>query len=91
MNISKNIRLSIIIPCFNDGQFLKEAVASVTACPDQIYEIIIVNDGSTDSLTHQVLNELRNDGHQVIDQSNRGPLLLEILVLSWQKENIYYH
>ncbi|MBC7946832.1 MAG: glycosyltransferase, partial [Chitinophagaceae bacterium] len=49
MNSSKSIRLSIIIPCFNDGQFLKEAVASVTACPDQIYEIIIVNDGSTDS------------------------------------------
>jgi len=72
MNSSKNTRLSIIIPCFNDGQFLKEAVASVTACPDQIYEIIIVNDGSTDSLTHQVLNELRSNGYQVIDQPNQG-------------------
>ncbi len=72
MNTSKSIRLSIIIPCFNDGQFLKEAIASVTACPDQIYEIIIVNDGSTDSLTHQVLNELRSNGYQVIDQPNQG-------------------
>ncbi|PSN16421.1 hypothetical protein C7293_02630 [filamentous cyanobacterium CCT1] len=72
MNSFKNIRLSIIIPCFNDGQFIKEAVASVTACPEQIYEIIIVNDGSTDPLTHQVLNELRNNGYQVIDQQNQG-------------------
>jgi len=72
MNSSKNIRLSVIIPCFNDGQFLKEAIASVTACPDQFYEIIIVNDGSTDSLTHQVLNELRSNGYQVIDQPNQG-------------------
>jgi glycosyltransferase involved in cell wall biosynthesis len=68
----KNIRLSIIIPCFNDGQFLEEAVASVTACPDQIYEIIIVNDGSTDLLTHQVLGELKKSGHQVLNQLNQG-------------------
>jgi glycosyltransferase involved in cell wall biosynthesis len=69
---SKNIRLSIVIPCFNDGQFLKEAIASVEACPDQIYEIIIINDGSTDLLTRQVLNELRSNGYQVVDQSNQG-------------------
>ncbi|HIK18197.1 MAG TPA: glycosyltransferase [Leptolyngbyaceae cyanobacterium M33_DOE_097] len=72
MNSSNTIRLSIIIPCFNDGQFIKEAVASVTACPDSIYEIIIVNDGSTDLLTQQVLNELRSDGYQVVDQPNQG-------------------
>jgi len=72
MNKLKNIRLSIIIPCFNDGNYIRESVASVTACPDQLYEIIIVNDGSTDPLTHQVLNELKNDGYQVIDQLNQG-------------------
>jgi len=72
MDSSKNIRLSVIIPCFNDGQFIKEAVASVTACPEQIYEVIIVNDGSTDLLTLQVLSELRNSGYQVIDQPNQG-------------------
>uniref|UniRef100_B8HV91 Glycosyl transferase family 2 n=1 Tax=Cyanothece sp. (strain PCC 7425 / ATCC 29141) TaxID=395961 RepID=B8HV91_CYAP4 len=72
MNSSKDIRVSIVIPCFNDGQYLKEAIASVTALPDQIYEIIIVNDGSTDVLTHQVLNELRSNGYQVIDQPNQG-------------------
>jgi len=72
MNSSKNIRLSIIIPCFNDGQFLEEAIASVTACPDQTYEIIIVNDGSTDLLTQHVLNKLRSNGYQVIDQLNQG-------------------
>jgi len=73
MTTSKKVRLSIIIPCFNDGQFIKEALASVEACPDPIYEIIIVNDDSTDPLTCQVLNELKSNGYRVIDQINQGP------------------
>jgi glycosyltransferase involved in cell wall biosynthesis len=68
----KTIRLSIIIPCFNDGQFIKEALASVEVCEDSIYEIIIVNDGSTDPFTCNVLNELKNIGYKVIEQTNQG-------------------
>jgi glycosyltransferase involved in cell wall biosynthesis len=72
MNASKNIRLSIIIPCFNDGQFIKEALASVEVCKDSIYEVIIVNDGSTDPFTCKVLKELKNSGYQTIEQTNQG-------------------
>lgn len=72
MRTQKNIRLSVIIPCFNDGQFINESIASVEACPETIYEVIIVNDGSTDPLTCQILNQLKNDGYKVIDQSNQG-------------------
>jgi glycosyltransferase involved in cell wall biosynthesis len=72
MDMQKTIRLSIIIPCFNDGQFIKEALASVEVCEDSIYEIIIVNDGSTDLFTCNVLNELKNIGYQVIEQANQG-------------------
>lgn len=72
MSIHNSIRLSVVIPCFNDGQFIDEAVASVKACQDSRYEIIIVNDGSTDQLTYQVLNKLKKDGYQVINQPNQG-------------------
>lgn len=67
------IRVSVIIPCFNDGEFIKEAIASVEACPDPIYEIIVVNDGSKDAFTLNVLSDLRSKGYKVIDQQNRGP------------------
>jgi glycosyltransferase involved in cell wall biosynthesis len=68
-----NQMVSIIIPCFNDGKYLREAVQSVVQHPDQTaYEIIIVNDGSSDSLTLEVLRELEREGFRVIHQGNRG-------------------
>ncbi len=67
------IRLSVIIPCFNDGKFIEEAVASVEVASKPAYEIIIVNDGSTDPATLQILDGLREKGYKVINQENHGP------------------
>jgi glycosyltransferase involved in cell wall biosynthesis len=69
-----NPRLSVIIPCFNLGAFIREAIESVEAFPgEQTYEIIIVNDGSTDDFTCKVLQDLKSEGYLVIDQVNQGP------------------
>jgi len=67
-----NVILSIVIPCFNHGKFLLEAIASVEACQDNFSEIIIINDGSTDPLTLQVINSLKQKGYFVIEQENKG-------------------
>lgn len=54
-----NIDLTIIIPCYNTGKYLYQCV---TSCINQKtsfkYNIIIVNDGSTDN-TIDILNELK--------------------------------
>lgn len=61
--------LDVVIPCYNDGAYLEEAVASVE---QDLAGIIVVNDGSTDGSTLNVLASLRERGVRVIDTPNRG-------------------
>ncbi len=63
--------LSVVIPCCNHGQLLIEAVASVERAAHGS-RLAIVNDGSTQARTLEVLDVLRHRGYVVIDQPNRG-------------------
>ena len=70
----KDIEISVIIPCFNHGIYIQEALDSVliTKYPFE-YEIIIINDGSTDPITIKILEGLNDSRIQVIHQKNAGP------------------
>ena len=65
-------RISVIIPCYNHGAYLDEAVDSVLAQNYGEVEIIIVNDGSTDTFTDQLLRSYDRPGCQVIHTPNGG-------------------
>ncbi|MFB2936404.1 glycosyltransferase [Aerosakkonemataceae cyanobacterium BLCC-F154] len=69
---NSEIAVSVVIPCYNQGEFILEAISSVESCQEAVYEIIIVNDGSTETLTKKVLQYLKDHGYFVIDQSNQG-------------------
>ena len=70
---SSQIALSVVIPCYNQGEFILEAVSGLQNYKNhESVEIIIVNDGSTEPLTHKILNYLKENGYQVIDQINQG-------------------
>lgn len=53
--------VSIIIPCYNYGQFVEEAVQSAIEQTYENIEIIVVNDASTDPLTIAVLQKLAEE------------------------------
>jgi glycosyltransferase involved in cell wall biosynthesis len=67
------VDLTVVIPCYNYGELLVDAVASVerTAPPERC-EMVIVNDGSTQPRTLEVLAVLRQAGYPVVDQPNGG-------------------
>ncbi|MES1219394.1 MAG: glycosyltransferase family A protein, partial [Bacteroidota bacterium] len=65
--------LSIIIPCYNHGEYLKEALQSIEQLKsNEQYEIIIVNDGSTDANTLLILEQLQKQGYTILHQQNQG-------------------
>jgi glycosyltransferase involved in cell wall biosynthesis len=64
-------RVTVLIPCFNDGATVTETVASARA-QDEPVAVVIVDDGSTDTATLAVLDELEASGATVIHQSNAG-------------------
>lgn len=63
-------RLAVIVPCFNDGAFAAQAVASVRE--DEPVEIVVVDDGSTDAETHTELAALEAAGVRVVRRPNGG-------------------
>ena len=66
------IELSVVLPCYNDGEFLLEAIASVERTVGGDYELIVVNDGSSEQRTLDVFTALRAAGYHVVDQENAG-------------------
>jgi len=60
------VDLSVIVTCFNDGQYLTEALASALATCAGRHELIVVDDGSDDEHTRNELERLRESGIRVI-------------------------
>lgn len=67
--------LSVVIPTFNRANILQRCLAQLAAqtLPPEHYEVIVVDDGSTDA-TPQLLDEAaRGQGVVVLRQANLGP------------------
>jgi glycosyltransferase involved in cell wall biosynthesis len=70
--MSQSSKVSVVIPCFNHGEFLPEAVASVTKAKRDDMELIVVDDGSTDEQTRKEIDAICRQGIHVIRQENKG-------------------
>ncbi|WP_421658641.1 glycosyltransferase family 2 protein [Leptothermofonsia sp. ETS-13] len=65
--------VSVVMPCYNQGKYVDEAVGSVLNQTFQSFEIILINDGSTDEETNQILGNYQKPGVTVLHTENRGP------------------
>ena len=68
-----NIIISVIVPCYNQAQYLPEALDSVLQQSYANWECIIVNDGSTDNTEGVTEKYLKIDNRfKYISQQNKG-------------------
>ncbi len=60
MEYFKTGLISVIMPCFNQEKFIKESFFSVLKQSYTNWELIIINDGSTDNSDHEI-NKLKQE------------------------------
>lgn len=65
-------KVSIIMPCYNDGMYIEEAIASVRAQTYPDIELIIIDDGSTDPQTLEILERIKLEPKLKIIHTNRA-------------------
>lgn len=66
-------KVSVIMPCFNDGAYIQEAIDSVLKQTYQNIEIIIIDDGSDDENTKKIIDELSHPKIRVLHTQRLRP------------------
>jgi glycosyltransferase involved in cell wall biosynthesis len=69
--LSQHVDITVVIPCFNYGQFLNEALASVRTQVGGPAHLLVVDDGSTEPETLRTLASLPDDV-ELLRQQNAG-------------------
>lgn len=69
-----NIKVSVIVPVFNASKYISKTLDSIISQDFDSFEIIVVDDGSTDDSLDIVKNALGNVEipHKIIHQENAG-------------------
>ena len=69
------MKFSVIIPLYNKAPYVKKALEFVCAQTYRDYEIIVINDGSTDNsaiIAEEYLNGVEGISYQILSQQNAG-------------------
>jgi glycosyltransferase involved in cell wall biosynthesis len=73
--VRDEIKVSVIVPCFNHGRYLRDCITSVAAQNYRHLEVIVVNDGSTDDskeVAEACLQEFPQLRIRIVTQANSG-------------------
>jgi len=67
----KNPKISVIIPLYNHEKYIREAVHSVLKQTFSDFELLIINDGSSDG-SEEVVNSIKDKRIRYFAQENQG-------------------
>ena len=69
------MKFSVIIPLYNKAPYIRKALETVCAQTYRDYEVIVINDGSTDNsaiIAEDYLNGVEGISYQILSQQNAG-------------------
>ena len=68
------MKLSIIIPCYNEDKYIEEIINSINSQPFSEKQIIVINDGSTDTTKDKLenLKEFKKIDNLIHHEINKG-------------------
>lgn len=72
-NIRKdNPKVSVVCAWYNRAEYIRDTIDSLLAQDFDSYEIVVINDGSTDPRVREILESYADSRLRVIHQENRG-------------------
>lgn len=81
------MKVSVVIPTYNRAAFIREALNSVLQQSFQAYEILVIDDGSTDN-TAELLSQMGDSRIRYLTQDHRG--VSAALDLGWRSAHGQY-
>jgi len=67
-----NPKVTVLMPAYNAGKYIDEAISSVLEQSFADFELLIVNDGSTDD-TEKIIRSFADPRIVLISQENKAP------------------
>ena len=78
-------KISIIIPVYNPGEYLKVCLDTIIHQTYSNFEVLAINDGSTD-YSYKLLKEYAKNGFVFSIKKIKGPLLH--VIWAWSKRQV---
>ena len=65
--------VSVIMPCYNDGQYIEEAIGSIKNQTYSNWELIIIDDGSDDEKTINIIDNINDERITILNTNHLRP------------------
>src|SRR5260221_8684035 len=69
------MKISVIIPTYNEEKVIGECLSSLQKQTEKNFEVVIVDDGSTDSTISELSNRSKNLRIKILEQKHQGPAM----------------
>ena len=79
------------MPCYNDGKYIEKSIESAMLQSYSNIELIIVDDGSDDKRTLQILSKQQDVRIKILHIKHSKPAAARIWVSALPKGNIFCH